>query len=243
MDIRAKTAIITGVSGELGSHFAVALAQRGVKCVCHYNSNAEKALSVVEKIANEGGQAVAVRADLTKPKEVARLFEEVDGFARASILVNSASVFQRKPLLDIEPEEIEKTLSLNVSATFLTTQRFVASLGRSDTVSAKVINIADIAAELNWANYSLYCASKAAVVSMTKALAKELAPNVLVNAISPGIVSWPEGFNDELKQSQIDKIPLARKAKASEVVDALLFLLKNDYVTGQVLNVDGGRSL
>ncbi len=243
MEIQTKTAIITGASGELGSHFATALAKNGSKCICHYHLNAKRALSLVEKIIKEGGEAVAIQADLSIPEQVDRLFEDVDGFARASILINSASIFQRKQLLDIRPEEIEKTLSLNVSASFLTTQRFVASLDSSNIAIGKVVNIADIGAELNWANYSLYCASKAAVVSMTKTLAKELAPKVLVNAISPGIVSWPKDFDDNSKQFQIDKIPLARKAQTSEIVDALLFLLKNDYVTGQVLNIDGGRSL
>ncbi|MHC4293043.1 MAG: SDR family oxidoreductase, partial [Planctomycetota bacterium] len=94
-----------------------------------------------------------------------------------------------------------------------------------------------------WAEYILYCSSKAALIGATKALAKELAPSVCVNSIAPGLFTWPENFTDEQKNRQLSFIPLGRKTEAEDIAEGLIFLLKNDYITGQVLNVDGGRCI
>ena len=94
-----------------------------------------------------------------------------------------------------------------------------------------------------WANYVLYCSSKAGLIGATKALAKEFAPAICVNAVAPGIVTWPEDFDEEKRKKQISMIPLKRFAKAEEIAQAVVSLLKNDYITGQVLCVDGGRSI
>ena len=243
MKIKGKTALITGASGKLGYYFALELAKNGCNCICQYHTNSAQAYNLVEKIEQTGGKAVAVEADLTSAQQIERLFQEYSGFQTSQILINSASIFQRSKLEELSVAEIEKVLSLNVTAVFGVIQQFQTQLSSDADVAGKIVNIADIAGELNWANYSLYCASKAALISMTESLAKELAPKVLVNAISPGIVDWPESFTQEDKLRQLKKIPLFRKAQYTEVTQALMFLLDNDYVTGQVLKIDGGRSL
>jgi pteridine reductase len=108
---------------------------------------------------------------------------------------------------------------------------------------AKIINITDIGGVRPWANYVLYCSSKAGLIGATKSLAKELAPDILVNSIAPGIIAWPANFDQAQKKRQINKIPVNRIGKLEELTAALMFLLENDYITGQNLNVDGGRCI
>ena len=254
MDLTAKTAIVTGSTGKLGSQIALFLAESGFNVICHYNSNESRAVDIVKTISANKGRAFAIKADLSDYASYSRLFEYPSDFPSLGLLVNSASIFQRVPLSGIQPDILEKTFSLNVIAPLQLSSIFAervignagssgSALNESNCPWAKIINITDIAADLNWANYSAYCASKAALVSVTKSLAKELAPRITVNAVSPGIVSWPEGFDDQDRLYQISKIPLGRAADASEICSAIDFLVKNDYLTGQVINVDGGRSL
>ncbi|MFC1677169.1 SDR family NAD(P)-dependent oxidoreductase [Planctomycetota bacterium] len=244
MELKGLTAIITGSTGQLGSAIAKALAVAGCNCVCHYNSNEQLAGEIVEEI---GGEAIAVQGDLSCVEGVERLFAQAGQLGTPRILINSAAVFNKTSLEDITFEQAQKVLDLNLTAPIMVSQAFVKTVrekfGETQTPIAKIINIVDIAAQKPWANYALYCCSKAGLVGATKALAKELAPGICVNAIAPGIVNWPGDFDDSDKAGQLKKIPAGRLAAPAEITEPMIFLLENDYITGQVLNIDGGRSL
>ena len=247
MELKGITAIITGSSGRLGGAIAKALAAAGCNCVCHYNSNKEKAEELVEQIKKLGVKALAVEADLVEPEQIEDLFEKVLEFGEPRVLINSAAVFSRQSLTDVTFEEAQKVLSLNLIAPILTSRAFAKVLnekfGDAESVIGKIINIADVGGIRPWAGSVLYCSSKAGLIGATKALAKELAPRICVNSIAPGVVTWPSDFDESEKKRQLSFIPVKRIAEPSEVTEAIIFLLRNDYITGQVLNVDGGRCI
>ena len=136
---------------------------------------------------------------------------------------------------------------MNLTAAILTSgvfaKRISEEFGRSEKVVGKIINISGIGGIRPWARYVLYCSSKAGLIGATKSMAKELAPAICVNSIAPGIVTWPDEFDEAAKQRQLKFIPAGRIAEPAEVTAAIIFLLENDYITGAVLNVDGGRCI
>jgi NAD(P)-dependent dehydrogenase (short-subunit alcohol dehydrogenase family) len=241
------TAVITGTSGYLGSSIALALAEAGCNCICHYHTNKEKARKIAQQIQHSGQKAVTVQADLTDHKQVDKLFDETSEFDTPQILINSAGIFNSGPLEKVTLQQARKVFDINLTAAILTSKIFAQRLnekfGPTQNIIGKIINISDVGGIRPWAKYILYCSSKAAIIGATKALAKELAPSVCVNSIAPGLLTWPESFTDEQKKRQLSFIPLGRKTEAEDITAALIFLLKNDYITGQVLNVDGGRCI
>ena len=252
MELKAKTAVITGSSGRLGVAIAKALAAAGCNCICHYNHNKQAAKEVVEQIEKLGVKALEVAADLTEPDEIEDLFEKAAQIGTPQILINSAAVFSRQPLEEATFEEARRVLDLNLTAPILVSRCFAkiikAKFPNTEPAPAKaglgkIINIADVGGPRPWAGYILYCSSKAGLIGATKALAKELAPSICVNAIAPGVVTWPGDYDESEKKRQLSFIPMRRKAEPKEITEAIIFLLKNDYITGQVLNVDGGRCI
>lgn len=247
MELKDTIVVITGSTGQLGSQIALALAQAGCDCICHYHKNKSKADDLVTQIKQIGQNALAIPADLTNPKQIENLFVQAYQLGTPQILINSAAVFSKQPLADVTLEQAQKVLDLNLTAAILTSQAYVKVLNDKfpapDSVIGKIVNISGIAGVRPWAQYVLYCCSKAGLIGATKALAKELAPYICVNSVAPGLVTWPANFTDQQKQHQLKLIPLARKAEPKDITAAIIFLLKNDYITGQVLNVDGGRCI
>ncbi len=247
MELSGKSVIVTGSTGSLGSELVKALAQAGCNCICHYYKNKEKAEKIVSDIKAMSQTAVAIKADLTEPQQIDALFEQASRYAPVQILINSASVFERTPLDEISVGQARRVLDVNLTACILTARAFAQKISKApedkDAPSGKIINICDVAATKPWAEYSLYCASKAGLIGATKALAKELAPNILVNALAPGIATWPTEMTGEEEKRQLSFIPMRRFAETREIAAAMIFLLENDYITGQVLNVCGGRGI
>ncbi len=159
----------------------------------------------------------------------------------------SATVFSRGPLAEVTFGEAQRILNLNLIAPILTSRAFAkqinAKFGSAETVVGKIVNISDVGGIRPWAGYVLYCSSKAGLIGATKAIAKELAPTICVNSLAVGVAAWPSDFDESEKQRQLSFIPVRRIARMSEITEAIIFLLKNDYITGQVLNVDGGRCM
>ncbi len=247
MELKGTTAVITGSSGRLGGAVAKALGAAGCNCVCHYNSNKEKAEELAKQIEKMSVKALAVGADLVKPEQIEDLFQKATELGTPQILINSAAVFSRQPLQEVTFEEAQKVLNLNLTAPILTSRAFAKAVNdkfaNAESVVGKIINITDVGGIRPWAEYVLYCSSKAGLIGATKALAKELAPVICVNSVAPGVVTWPSDFDEAEKQRQLSFIPVRRIAKISEITAAVIYLLKNDYITGQVLNVDGGRCM
>ncbi len=244
MELNGTTAIITGSTGALGKAFASALAKAGCNCICHYHTNQLAADELIEQITALGPQAAAVCADLAKPDQIEKLFAETI-LRPPRILVNSAAVFSRQKLAEVTFVDAQKVLNTNLVAPILLCRRFVQGVPvcESNEPAAKIINLVDVCASRPWAEYSLYCASKAGLVAVTKSLAKELAPRICVNAIAPGIITWQDDLDDKQKKRQLSHIPAGRAGTLEEITSALLFLIENDYITGQVLNIDGGRCI
>ena len=238
MKLEGKTAVITGSSGQLGSQIALALARAGCNCICHYHNDQTTVQNLTGKITDIGQKALAVKADLTSDKQIDKMFSQIADFAKPDIWINSASIFARKPLKDITSEDARKMLDINLTAAIILSRKFVEL-----TNAGKIINISDVAAIRPWADYVLYSASKAGLNAATKAMAKELAPDFCVNAIALGIVNWPKNISEDEKKRQLAFIPASRLPKPNEITQAIIFLLKNDYITGQILNVDGGRCI
>ncbi|MDO8303031.1 MAG: SDR family oxidoreductase, partial [Sedimentisphaerales bacterium] len=171
------------------------------------------------------------------------------GMELPRILVNSAADFKRQPLGEVTFEDAQQTMGLNLVAPIVISKYFAKMVDKDESrgqqavhPTGKIVNIVDVGGIRPWAKYSVYCASKAGLIGATKSLAKELAPAMCVNAIAPGIFSWPQNFDEAAKARQLAFIPMERVGTKEEIAAALLFLLENDYITGQVLSVDGGRS-
>jgi len=247
MELTGKTAIVTGASGSLGGSIAAALGRAGCDVVIHYGSNSHRAEGVAMEVRQAGRRAAIVQADLLAEGGIHKLFDGAAALGSARILINSAAVFGRTPVGSITAGGAVSIVHMDMLVPILASQEFAIRL-RQQAVKegvpfGKIVNIADVGAERPWKGYSVYCAAKAGLIAATKALAKELAPSITVNAIAPGLVTWPQDMDEAARQRQLSFIPAGRTARPEEVAAAVIFLLRNDYVTGQVINVDGGRAL
>lgn len=247
MKIKGKTAIITGSTGKLTGQIVMTLAKAGVRCICIYHKNdrhAKKLRAVLNSLKTKN---LFVRADLTVPENIDKVFADIEQFARPRILINSAAVFEKKPLGNITFEYIRKTVDINFSVSMMMTKKFVELIRQKKTIkrkpAAKIINLTDAIIQKPPPGFSVYCASKSALTAATKSLAKELAPDFTVNAVAPGIISWYKDITPQKKKKIIARIPAARVARPQEVAHAVKFLLENDYLTGQIIGVDGGLSV
>jgi NAD(P)-dependent dehydrogenase (short-subunit alcohol dehydrogenase family) len=247
MNIKGKTAIITGATGKLASQIVLSLAKAGANCICIYNSNTVKAKKLSAEVRKLKVKSLFVSADLTAEENIEKVFAEIEKFLKPQILINAASIFGKKPFEEVAFDYIRQMFDINFAAQVLMTHKFVELVRKKiknrQKPIAKIINITDITAQRPPAGFSIYCASKAALLSATKSLAKELAPDFTVNAVSPGIISWQKGVTAEQKKKMLSQVPAGRAGSPQEVADAVKFLIENDYVTGQVIDVDGGRGL
>lgn len=250
MELTDKTAIITGASGQLGSCIALALAAKGMDCVCHYHTHDTLIDQLIAQIDAMGRRAVAVRADLADPTIADKLFSAAAELPPVRVLVNSASVFERNPVGTFSSTDVARIMTVNLTAPLMLCSAFAlylkqqgADWQKAGDPLAAIVNLVDVAAVKPWAHYSPYCASRGAMVAATKSLAKELAPGVTVNAIAPGIVTWPGKMDPSEEDKQLKLIPAGRFGRPEDITRTLNFLLDNNYITGQTICVDGGRSL
>ena len=250
MDIRDRVALVTGGAHRVGRSIALALAREGAHVAITYHASADEAQQTVAEIEACGVGGLAVQCDQSNPAQVASVFDAVRAqWGRLDILVNSAAIMQQKPFLDITPQDWDATIGVNLTGPFLFSQhagRMMLARTRSATAgetSGVIINIADEAGLTPWAHYVHHSVSKAGVIMLTRAAALALAPKVRVNAIAPGPVLKPEGWTDEQWDKLRPATPLDRLGSPQDVVEAVLYLIRAEFVTGHVLVVDGGRTL
>jgi len=239
METAGTVALVTGGARRLGRAFAHALAGAGCDVVVNYNSSAAEAEATVGEIRALGRRAVAIRADVSRVDEIRHLIDEAaQVFGRLDILVNSASLFERAPVSEIDEAAWDRVLGVNLKGPFFLS-RAAAPLLRRDG-GGVIVNIADLSALQAWPSFAHHAVSKAGLVHLTRVLARAFAPEIRVNAITPGTVLPPERHEGE---DGSEKRLVARTGEPDDVTRALLYLVQSDFVTGENLVVDGGRLL
>jgi NAD(P)-dependent dehydrogenase (short-subunit alcohol dehydrogenase family) len=243
MELCGRVALVTGAAKRVGRAIALALAGRGADVVLHYKSSASEVRATAEGVERLGRRTVTIHADLAKPEEVEALSDRaVQAFGTIDVLVNSAALFYRTPLEKLTEEEWEQFLRVNLTAPFLLARRLGLLMQRRG--EGKIVNVADIAGMRPWAEFLPYCVSKGALITLTQGLAKALAPEVQVNAVAPGSVLLPEEYGEKEREAIVRATPLRRIGDPADVAKTVLFLVEGpDFITGQVVVVDGGRSI
>jgi pteridine reductase len=229
-------ALVTGAAHRLGKVFALTLAQQGFDIILHYHQSNEAARQTQAQIESTGRRVTLAPADLSDPVQIQTLVARLD---LLDVLINSAAFMPGGAVDALTLENWDTSLDLNLRAPFLLSQECARKMSKGGLI----VNITDVGAQKAWSRYPSYTVSKAALESLTKVLARALAPNIRVNAIAPGFVLQSDIVSEEEWQRLIQRIPLKRAARPEELASALEFLLKNEYITGQTIVVDGGYSL
>jgi pteridine reductase len=236
-----RVALVTGAGRRVGRAIALALGARGMRVVVHYNGSRDGADETARKIREAGGEASVEQADLAAAGAADALVDRVlSANGSLGALVNSAAVMMRTPVGEVRVADWDAMFALNVRAPFFLSQRAAPALAAS---RGSIVNIADLAAFESWPAYVPHGMTKAAIVQMTHALARALAPGVRVNAVAPGVVLLPEGWSAEDAEHLRASTPLARLGAPEDVAQAVVYLLEAEYVTGEVIRVDGGRHI
>lgn len=241
MNLDGRVAIVTGAGIRVGQALAIALGRERMRVAVHYHASADGAQETAKEIEKAGGEAVLFQADLGSARGPSELVEKVAAhFGSLAVVVNSAAIMERTPIGAVTTQIWDSIFALNLRAPFMIAQDAAPILKKE---GGAIVNIADLAAFESWPQYVPHSISKAAVVKMTSALARVLAPEIRVNAIAPGAVLLPEGWEQESADKLISTTPLQQLGSPDDVVDAMLYLLRSDFITGETIIVDGGRHI
>ena len=235
---------MTGSARRIGAEVVRALHADGASVAIHYRGSADEAERLAETLnAVRPDSACTLQADLLDTEALPSLVDKVvDWKGRLDILVNNASTFYPTPAGEITETEWQDLMGTNLKVPLFLSQAAVPELRK---VRGSIVNIVDIHAQRPLAQHLVYGPAKAGLAMLTRSLAKDLAPEIRVNGVSPGAILWPEdGMTDATKQAILDQVPLGRPGNPSDIARCVLFLVRGaDYVTGQIIAVDGGRSL
>lgn len=238
--IRDKSVLVTGAAKRIGRAIALKLAAEGARVLIHYgNSRAD-----ADATATECGGAPLFQADLASVPDIRRMFAEIrERAGHLDALVNNAARFTRIHPLEVTEADWDFIHDVNLKAYFFCAQEAAKLMRMNEGSAGRIVNISSMGAFGAWPEYVHYCASKAGVTGMTRALAKALAPSITVNAVAPGIIPFEESGNERI-QRMIKSTPAGRAGKGEEIADGVLyFLTAGDFVTGQTLQIDGGLGL
>jgi pteridine reductase len=233
-----KVALVTGGAKRVGRAIVERLASAGYRVAFTYLSSQREADELAGRI-----DAIAVRADLTDPAAaVEQIVSTLTPLTRRlDVLVNSASLYEPSGLDRTDLAQMRRLMAIHYESPLLLARAFAPMLRAS---KGHIVNMLDLLAERPWPQYLAYSASKAALGSLTLGLARELAPDVTVNGIAPGVVEWPAGYPDVEKQRYLKRVPLQRAGTPQDVAELVHFLVTaGSYLTGQILRLDGGRSI
>ena len=236
-----KTALVTGGAARIGAQIAKTLHDNNFKIIIHCNESLKKAELLSEKLNSKRKNTVeVVSGNLNSIDSIKSIVDSIDSL---DLLVNNASVFYPKSVEDSDIKVWDEVLNVNLRAPFFLSKGLSKKLSTS---SGSIINIIDIHSERPLKNHSVYNISKAGLKMMTQTLAKELAPSVRVNGVSPGSILWPEAsaeISDLEKKLMLERIALNKQGSPQDIADTVLFLANSEYITGQIINIDGGRTL
>jgi NAD(P)-dependent dehydrogenase (short-subunit alcohol dehydrogenase family) len=242
MDLKDRVALVTGAARRVGRALAMRLAENGCHLAVHYRRSHDAAAETASICRAQGVQAETFQADLSEPAAAARLVQDVlERFGRLDVLVNNAAIFEPTSMTEFDVVTWERALRVNLTAPMALTHAAGEALQRA---GGRVINLCDAAAGRPGPDHLAYIVSKGALETLTKALARALAPQVNVVGIAPGVAAWPEDYDQETRDRLTAKIPLKRAGTPEEIAAAVCFVLREgDYITGAILPIDGGRSL
>lgn len=239
-----KRILITGAAKRIGKEMALSFFKKGWDIVIHFNASKDEAESLADQMnAQRFNSAMLVQANLDNTNEVEKLVAKIQSNnISIDALINNASTFYPTPIGTFSEENWDALMGSNLKAPLFLIQSFHKQLKKN---KGFIINITDINVDKALVNHSIYLAAKSGLQTLTKALAKELAPHIRVNAIAPGAILEPPNteWTSEQKNKIIDAVPLKRMGSEKDIVDAAIYLSEAEYVTGQILNIDGGKSL
>ncbi|WP_101758219.1 pteridine reductase [Oceanicoccus sp. KOV_DT_Chl] len=239
-----KVALVTGGAQRIGAEICRSLHQQGFNIIVHYRHSKSEADKITTALNQKRAQsAVSIQADLTVTSDALRLAQQaMQQWGQVDVLINNASSFYPTVLGSAQETDWDELINSNIKGPFFLTQALIEPLKQR---RGCVINLVDIHSEKPLRDYSIYSIAKAGVAMMTKTLAKELAPDVRVNGVSPGAILWPEQtISDQSKRSIINKIPMQKIGEAADIARTVEFLVVDaPYINGEIITVDGGRSL
>ena len=237
--LAGQVALITGAAKRIGRSIALRLAAEGADIIVNYAGSRAEAEALVTEIKSTGRRALAVQADVSHRAEVQNLFTAAENeFGRLDILVNNAGMFFAAKFEELTEEQWDHIMNVNLKSQFLCAQSAAPIMKRQGR--GRIINLSSLGGLLPWPGYTHYCVSKAGCIMLTRCLARALGPEILVNSVAPGTIQFPGEAPDE---DYIRRVPLHRTGTGEDIADAVSYLAKADFVTGQILVVDGGRSL
>ncbi len=244
LPLQDKTALVTGGAARLGAAIVRRLHAAGADVIVHFRSSEKAAAALKAELDAERNDGIhLLHADLLDPDSWQATIEQAIAFrGRLDVLINNASSYYPTPLSDANLQQWNDLFGSNAQAPFFLAQAAAPELRRRQGC---IVNLVDIHAERPQADHPIYCMAKAANVMMVKALARDLAPEVRVNGVAPGAALWPEGYLADVEKQQIlARIPMGRPAGADQIADSVMFMVTGpDYITGQIIAVDGGRSV
>lgn len=241
MDLADRVALVTGGARRVGRSLTLALARGGADVVVNYLHSEADARQTVAEVEALGRRGLALQADVSSRSQVTAMIDRVgQEFGRLDVVVNSASIFRSTPFLAIGDEDWDRVLAVNLTGPFLVMQAAAALLAAHEGL---IVNMADLSALQPWPGFAHHSVSKAGLVQLTRVAARALGPRIRVNCIAPGTVLPPEDYTQEQIADLRDRTALKRLGSPADVARALLFLVESDFVTGEVVVLDGGRSL
>jgi pteridine reductase len=241
MDLHRRVVLVTGGAHRLGRAITLALAHAGANVAVHYHSSAEPASTLRDDVIKLGVEALLVPGDLSVVAEAEQIVDTtLERWGRLDVVVNNAGIWGSTPIGSVSEARWDELLDTNLRSAFFVAQRAAPALREAH---GAIVNIADVGALRPWLNHTPYLVSKGGVITLTQALAKDLAPEVRVNAVAPGPVLLPDGWTPEQAERAAKSVLLRRLGRAEDVAQAVVYLAQADFVTGVVLPVDGGQRL
>lgn len=237
--LQGQVALVTGAGKRIGRSIALRLAADGANIALNYNASQAEAQKVIGEVGALGQTAISIQADVSKRREVANMIATIEKeFGRLDILVNNAGIFFSAKFEDLTDEQWDRIMNANLRSQFLCSQAVAPIMKRQG--KGRIINISSLGGMLPWPSFTHYCVSKAGSIMLTRCLARALAPEILVNSVAPGTIQFPGEPPDE---EYIRRVPLHRTGTGDDIAAAVVYLATAEFVTGQIIAVDGGRML
>ena len=238
-----QVALVTGAGRRIGRVIALELGRAGADVVVNYHQSRREAQQAVREIRELGVEALAIRADVSKPAQVAAMFRAVvKRFRRLDLLVNNAGIFFPGKWDKLTEKDWDRILAVNLKGPFFCAQAAARIMQKQR--HGRIINISSLGGLEAWPSYTHYCASKAGLIMMTRCLAKALAPHILVNSVAPGTILFPGEQKSPWSENVLKTTPLRKPGRPEDIAEMVLYLAtRGEFITGQVFAVDGGKSI